>query len=101
MKPPLNCVVPCQSYEEKLEYNKQYRHEHREEIKEKRKDYDKEYYQRNKERINEICTLYKIKNKEIITKKFECSCGGRYTHKNKPKHFRTALHMKHEDSKNN
>ena len=76
-------------HKEKIkEYDKKYRGKHKEEIKQYRDDniehtakYNKEYYEENKHKI-----------KEQMNIKFECECGGKYTHCNKPRHLRTTKH---------
>tara|TARA_R110001599_G_scaffold352409_1_gene587198 strand:+ start:3198 stop:3593 length:396 start_codon:yes stop_codon:yes gene_type:complete len=40
---------------------------------------DKQYYQDNRKRIKQ----YRLDNSERNKEKFECPCGGRYTHQNK------------------
>jgi hypothetical protein len=62
------------------EYNKQYRKDNREKIAERKK----QYYQDNREQI-----------KEQANKKFDCECGGKYTHGNKPRHLRSKKHQKY------
>ena len=76
-------------------YNKKYNLKSLEEIEkfrfenyEKRKVEKKEY---DRLRMNEN---YK-ENKEKINKKFNCTCGGKYTYVNKTKHFKTKKHLKY------
>ena len=79
--------------EERTEYDKEYR--------EKNKDYyteyKKEYYSENKDQIKESNKQYREQNKDKIkeqkNKKFECECGGRYTHANKSQHEKTKKHQ--------
>ena len=56
----------------------------------------KQYNQDNKERIKERIKQYNKDNKEQIQaqqkQKYNCDCGGRYTHKHKPRHYRTKRH---------
>lgn len=68
------------------------------------KEYKKEYYEANKEYHAEKNRRYREANKEAIaehreankeksTMKFECECGGRYTHQNKSHHFKSKMHQ--------
>tara|TARA_R100000951_G_scaffold107129_1_gene102219 strand:+ start:69 stop:509 length:441 start_codon:yes stop_codon:yes gene_type:complete len=50
----------------------------------------RQYYQDNKDRIHEWNKQYR---KDIINQKFECPCGGKYTHTNKSRHFKSKLHQ--------
>ena len=61
--------------------NKEQQKEYREQNKELKKEYDKEYYSENKDKI-----------KEQKNKKFDCQCGGKYTHQNKSQHLKTKKH---------
>ena len=65
---------------------------------------DYEYRQDNKDRINECSKQYYQDNKDKkrqyrkdnidrINEKFECPCGGKYTHTNKSRHFKSKLHQ--------
>ena len=54
----------------------------------------KEYYQDNKDILDEKNRIHYQKTKEYYLKKFECECGGSYTHKNRSKHFKTDKHQK-------
>ena len=58
----------------------------------------KQYYQDNKEKQLKYGKEYRKKNNEKIkshtNKKFDCPCGGKYTHKHKAKHLKTAKHQK-------
>ena len=48
-----------------------------------------DYYQANREKIKE----YRAENKEKISKKFNCPCGGKYTHSHKSHHLKTKQHQ--------
>ena len=96
------------------EQQKEYRENYKDKIKEyreKNKDKIKEYYENNKDKIKEQQKEYrennndkikeKIKeynngyyenNKEILKQKINCDCGGKYTHFNKSRHFKTKKH---------
>jgi len=64
--------------QELAEKKKEYREKNKETIAEKKK----EHYQNNKEEIL-----------EKQSKKFECPCGGKYTHNHKARHFKTKKHI--------
>lgn len=53
---------------------------------EKIKNYKSEYYKQNAERINQI--------------KFNCGCGGKYTHQKKSRHFKSKKHQQFEQNQN-
>ena len=86
------CVNKNNSYtseEYKKEYQKEYRAEHNEELKE----YQKEYYEENKEELKKKWTVNKEKIKERQNEKFNCICGGCYTHVHKARHHRSKKHI--------
>ena len=58
-----------------------------------RTEYDKKRNIDNKESIKQYKKQYRIHNKESINKKYNCECGGKYTHYNKKKHLRTPKHQ--------
>jgi len=51
-----------------------------------------EYRVNNKEKIAE----YYQKNAEKAKEKFDCQCGGKFTHANRATHFRSIKHVNHE-----
>ncbi len=89
-----NCVNKCIAGRS----DKQYYEDNKERITEKHKQYyedtkekRKQYYQNNKEQKKQ----YYEDNKEILTEKFECECGGKYTYKHKQEHFKSKKHKKY------
>tara|TARA_R110000823_G_scaffold186069_3_gene318439 strand:- start:2728 stop:3069 length:342 start_codon:yes stop_codon:yes gene_type:complete len=54
---------------------------------------NKEYHQNNKESIAIKKKEYRQNNKESLNKKFNCECGGKYTHTNKSTHLRSKKHQ--------
>lgn len=72
--------------------------EYREDNKEQIALYQKEHYQDNKEQISLQNKEYKESNKDKLREKFDCSCGGKYTHDHKSYHFKTLKHLKYLDS---
>ena len=75
------------------EDNKEHKKEWNENNKEKMKEYFKEYRENNKEYIKECDKKYREDNKEKINEKFDCDCGGKYTHQNKMTHSKTKKHI--------
>jgi len=61
--------------------------------KEKIKERHADYYQANIEKIKEQKAEYRAENKEKISKKFNCPCGGKYTHNQKSRHLKTKQHQ--------
>ena len=60
----------------------------------------KEWYIDNKDKIIQYRKEYCILNKEISRVKYECACGGRYTHDHKSVHFKTMKHIKYIEQQN-
>jgi DNA anti-recombination protein RmuC len=87
-----NCVNRCiagrtdkeyreDTREKKKEYLRKYREENRDRINEKRRE--------NRDRINEK----RRENRDKLNEKFDCVCGGKYTHNNKSTHIKTRKHQ--------
>jgi len=109
----------CFGAETRQEYDTQYRQEHKEELSEKAKIYHQEHkeylnkkakeyaeknkkeiaekYQKNKEEILKKNIIYRNEHKEQIklhqNQKFECKCGGKYTHGSKARHEKSIIHQ--------
>ena len=81
----------------KFHKNKSRKDGHKAECKECANEYMKKYYYLNDERIKEYGKKYREQNKEKIyekdKQKFNCECGGKYTHGHKQNHFRTKKHL--------
>jgi len=103
------------------EQEKIYRVANKDKIKEKAKNYYidnqdkiKIYRDNNKEHLKEQYKVYSVKNKEKIdnyqkayritnrdkirehkNQKYDCQCGGQYTHDHKARHLRTDRHRKY------
>jgi len=73
------------------EKKKMYREANKEKINEKKK----RDYKNNKEKINEKQKVYREANKDKRCEKFNCACGGKYTHEAKTKHFKTKKHQEY------
>ena len=76
------------------EYHQIYRDQH----KDKNIEYCKIYRENNKQKLKDKRTIYAAKNidkiKEYSQTKNVCSCGGKYTNHDRPKHYRTKIHIK-------
>ena len=94
--------------EYKHEYNKQYYNDNMDKILAKGKQYrennkekinqrEQKYRENNKETIKERDRLYRENNKEKISKnkleKYDCECGGHYSHCQKTRHLRSKKHQ--------
>jgi len=77
-----------------------YRNNNKEKIAERKRLYG----EKNKEQIAERSRLYREKNKERIkakkSKKYNCECGGKYTHDHKAEHLRSKKHQEYLKSLN-
>ena len=58
--------------------------------------YQREYRDTNKDKIKE----YRVNNKDKTNEKFECECGGKYTHSHKSTHFKSTKHQEFIKSNN-
>jgi hypothetical protein len=80
------------TYREKNpDYIKKYREENKEVIIEQNKKYREE----NPEKIKKYRETYREENKAKLNKKYDCKCGGKYTHKNKSQHLKTDKHQEY------
>jgi len=112
LKSNLNTIRAYQTPEERRERHyvtkKLLRQSNLEKFKEKDKEYyeknrdkilerTKEHYQQNREKIIDYNKEYREQNKNKIKErdnaKYECPCGGKYTHGNKAIHLRTFKHQ--------
>ena len=59
-------------------------------------DYQKEYRETNKDKFKE----YREANKDKANEKFDCECGGKYTHCGKSQHLKTTKHLNYLESQN-
>jgi len=97
LKPSLNIQLPTRSRKEWVNDNMEYVKEkckekyiqNKEKILEKRK----EYREKNKDKLKEQKKKYREENKDKIKEKFNCECGGKYTHHHKSQHFKTKRHQ--------
>jgi hypothetical protein len=81
------------AFHNKQEYNIEYWILNKEKIKIKKKN----YYETNKEEFSQRKKEWYKKNKEAVlqklNEKYNCVCGGCYTHGNKSKHIKTKKHL--------
>lgn len=99
----VNKVIPGRTNAEYYEDNKEAiaarMKQYNQKNKVKKKQYDKQYHQNNKEAIAARKTEYRQNNKETIrakkNQKFNCECGGKFTHANKARHFKSKKHQKY------
>jgi hypothetical protein len=86
------------------EYSKQYYQDNKETFIANAKQYyqdnkdaicgkQKQYYQDNKEANCEYQKQYRLDNREALATKYDCPCGGKYTHGAKPRHLRSKKHQ--------
>ena len=84
--------------EEILAKGKEYYLDNKEQISEK----NKEYYEEHHEQLIAKQIIYNQANSEKIkernSKKYECACGGRYTHQKTKAHTRTKIHIDYVSS---
>ena len=71
------------------------------EWREKNKEHIKKYNEDNKDYKKEYGKDYRENKKEIINKKYNCECGGRYTYQNKTQHFKSEKHKDYLKSQSN
>jgi hypothetical protein len=71
-------------------YNQQYRDKHKEEL----KKYEEGRRESRLEYTSEYNKNYRTRCKHILLAKFDCSCGGKYSTKDKSTHFKTKMHLK-------
>ena len=90
----LNQKLPCTSEDEKKEYRKQYKIDHKEYI----SITGKQYREANMKKIQEARKQYREVNKEIIKQqkqiKIKCICGSTYRSDKKWRHFKSRDHIK-------
>jgi hypothetical protein len=84
-------------YQDTKEYHKKWVGEYYERNKDKIKEYNKELYENNRHKRIQQAKEWSEANKEKIAKrtqkKYDCECGGKYTHSNKLIHFKTQKHQ--------
>ena len=101
----INKVIPGRTQKERYEANKEQILLKKREYDNGRKEERKKYLEANKEKI-----LLKRKEYEEINKesralkrkeKFNCECGGKFTHGKKLRHKKSKKHLKHVNIQNN
>ena len=79
--------------EKNKEHYKQVRKKWSEDNKDTIKEKKKEYREKNKEYIKQRDREYYQANKERLNQKYNCGCGGCYSHQHRSSHFRTKIHQ--------
>lgn len=83
-------------YEENIEKMREREKKYREDNKDKISSRQKKYYIENKGKVITHTKKYYIDNKERITatrsEKNDCDCGGKFTKRNKSRHFKCKKH---------
>jgi hypothetical protein len=72
---------------------KQYYQDHKQDLNEKHK----QYYKDTKKVTREKNRLWSVANSDKLNQKFDCHCGGKYTHTNKRTHAKTKKHKFYEE----
>eukprot|EP01038_Epipyxis_sp_PR26KG_P010879 gene10879-14601_t len=70
-----------------------YKSNYKIENKEKIKISQSNYYAEKKVKLIKYNTDYRVKNSEKLKSKFQCACGGKYTHLHKAVHIKSKLHQ--------
>ena len=81
-----NCInkkIPIKTEEERIEYQNQYNYQYRID---------------NRDKLLENMKQYRIDNRNKLNEKFNCPCGGKYTHSNKSNHEKSITHQKYINS---
>lgn len=108
----INKNIPTRTKKEYYEQNKDkanenmtvYRKENANKINEQRKlfrdqnkdkiaEQNKAYYDKNQEKLLQQKRNYSNNNKDKLYQKFDCECGGKYTHQQRSKHYKTIRHI--------
>jgi hypothetical protein len=89
-----------QTKEHIIERSKQYKLDHTEQIKqynidnkEHIREQKKQYREQTKEHIIEQSKQYREQNKDKLTEKHDCQCGGCYITNHKARHLKTSKHL--------
>tara|TARA_R110000868_G_scaffold305462_3_gene566482 strand:+ start:1136 stop:1711 length:576 start_codon:yes stop_codon:yes gene_type:complete len=82
-------VTSEERIEKKRECCTKWREEHSEQIKE----YGAKYYAEHSEKNKKYSAKYYAEHTEKLTEKFNCECGGKYTHQHKSHHIKSTKHQ--------
>jgi group I intron endonuclease len=104
LHPEYNSINAVHDVNYQRDYKKKYYEKNAEKIKAKTRKYvenNKEhikvkkskYYECNKNKVKVRQREYAEKNKDKIHQKFDCPCGGKYTHTHKARHVKTQKHQ--------
>jgi hypothetical protein len=92
LRATLNSNIPTRTDTEKTEYAQEY---YQANSSNKIREHNKQTYQVNSNKIKEKSKIYYQANAETLKAVTNCDCGGKYTHKNKSRHFKTDLHIQY------
>lgn len=81
----MNSIQAYQSIENRIDY---------------KRSNDIEYREKNKEKISERKQIYREATKERDHTKYNCECGGRYTHQSISIHKKTKKHLEYLERQN-
>jgi len=84
-----NCVNRCIQGRTMKEYYQDHKHD----LNEKHK----QYYHLTRAATREKNQLWSVANRDVINQKFDCHCGGKFTHTNRMAHFKTKKHKFYEE----
>ena len=101
LKATLNKIIPTRTHKEYRENNKDIIRKNNKEYRENNKDLirekKKQYRENNKNIIREKEKQYRENNKDLLrekpSQKYECECGGKYTHSHESRHLKTKKHL--------
>ena len=95
----VNKVIPGRTDKEYRDANKENKKQYYDLNKEHLIEKKKIYRDANKEKIDNYQKAYRITNRDKIrehkNQKYNCQCGGQYTHDHKARHLRTDRHRKY------
>jgi len=100
----MNCInkdIAGRTINEWREDNKEKIKEYYQENKDKIKMKNEKYIEANKDKIKIRTKEYRETNKDKLKKKYDCYCGGKYTHIHKSRHLKTQKHTNYIISTNN
>jgi hypothetical protein len=96
LKASLNSRRPYRSDEERIKYDIECKKRYYEENKDYYRTYTKDYREKNIDKLKSYNKKWIEENKEKIKahngKRYNCECGGKYTHNNKLRHNKTKKH---------
>lgn len=102
LKAQLNSKRAFITEDELTDYKKEYRKSNAQYFRERSKkhyqanpEYFREYRKSNPEYFKDYLIKYRIENADIIKKKHQCECGGKFTTQNKSTHTKSKKHIQY------